>query len=337
MPYAADASVYGRREDLAGALYTANQIQNYVATQILPPFPVTAREGRIHKVNMRHAMRLQKTKRASGAGFVRVATPLSKDAFLCEERGAEEAVDRVNKGLYRGALDQEEVAAVTARTIVETDHEKDVADALYNETTFPASGTTGLTVGTAWSTAATATPVSDVGVCKKNIRTKVGSCAFVLLANINVIEAAWRSQQVIGRILQSYPGMKGTIEGDPNLEVLASILGVSKIIRPDCMYNSAAEGDTPSMAQIWSDTYGMVAAVSEDRRFFLPQLGRTFYDSNVFERGLEVAFGGPVDERFLVEMYPSDEIDSDIVRVREFTDEVILDTSCGNLLKGLIA
>lgn len=336
MPYASDASVYGRREDLAGALYTAKPNQNYVATQILPPFPVTSREGRLHKVNMRHAMRLQKTKRATGSGFVRVSTPLAKDTFACEERGAEEPVDRVNKGLYRGSLDQEEVAAITAHAIVAIDHEKDVADALFNETTFPASSTTGLTVSNAWSVAASGTPISDVAVCKKNIRTKVGSAKFVLLANINVVEAAWRCAQITARILQSYPGMKGTIEGDPNLDILASILGVSKIICPDCMYNSAAEGATPTMAQIWSDTYAFVAAISDERVLMTPQLGRTFYDSNVFERDLEAALGGPVDDRFLVEMYPEDKVDSDVVRVREFTDEVILDTSAGNLLKSVL-
>lgn len=330
MPYSANTALYGPRQDLLGALYSTAPDQNYVATDILPAMPVYAREGRYLKVTSGKAYRLVKSKRAAGAGFARVSTPLDSATFLCEERGIEEAVDRVNKAIYRTMIDQEEVAARTAYNVLMIDHESDVAAAIYNETTFPASGTTGLTVGTPWSTAATATPIADINTGKTNIFNKVGVGKVALLANDRVIRNLWKTTDVREQIKYGYGR---AIEGSPNLEALALVLGVDKIIQATARYDSANANATVSMGSIWSDTYAFLARIDDSPSLYAPQLGRTFVNMNSFDTARATSGAGEIDSRVLVEMYESNDNDSDIIRVREFTDEVIMDSNCGFLFK----
>lgn len=332
MPYSANTALYGPRQDLLGALYSSAPRQNYVAMEILPKLQAFAREGRFLKVLSGKAYRLVKSKRASGAGFSRVSTPLDSSTFLCEERGIEEPVDRLNKAIYRTMIDQEQVAARTSYNVMKIDHEVDVKSAIFNETTFPASGTTGLTVSTPWSTAASATPIADINTGKSNIFNKVGVGPVVLLANDTVIRNLWKTADVRNQMIYGYGR---PIEGDPKLDILANVLGVDRIIAATARYNSANANATVSMASIWSNTYAFLARIDTADVLDAPQLGRTFVNTVVYNesQGTDVVIGDEMDPDVFMEMYKSDEIAADIVRCREFTDEVIMDSSCGFLFK----
>jgi len=338
MPFSQDTTMYGRRSDLAGSLYNIAPSQNYVATEILPAFPVQAIEGRIPKVVANKAYRLTKSKRAPGAPFQRISTPLDKATYLCEERGLEEAIDRVSLKAYGDFINQEEVAARTVHNCVAIDHESDVAAAIYNETTFPATGTTGLTVGVSWATKATATPIADINAGKSAISDKIGEGTHALLANAKVIRNIWNTTDVRNAIKENYSGVSGgLIEGTPNLQALAFVLGVEKIIVASARYNSALAGATPAMGPIWSNTYAFLARISDEKVLMTPQLGRTFVYADAFDRAREVvaATGMLPDDRWLVELYEDNNADAEVMRVREFTDEVILDSSAGFLFKSV--
>jgi hypothetical protein len=334
MPYADSATLYGPRQDLVGALYSTAPSQKYAALDILPPMPVYAKDGRYHKVSSGKAYRLVGAKRAPGAPYARVATPIDSATFLCEERGIEESVDRAEKAIYRSVLDQDQVAATTAYNVLSIAHESDVAAAIFNETTFPASGTTGLTVSTAWSNASSSTPIADLNAGKNAISAKVGDGSYVLLANDRVVRNLWASSNVRNQIKDVYGRY---IEGNPNLETLAAVLGVNRIIEAPAIYNTAVAGATPSMSRIWSDTYAFLARVSNERMLREPQLGRTFVLNNVLDRSDAAALdvGAQLDDRLLVEMYRDDTRRSDVVRCIEYTDEVIMDSSCGFLFKSV--
>lgn len=331
MPYSSNTAFYGPRQDLLGALYSTAPSQQYIATEVLPKMQTFAREGRYAKVISGKALRLVKSKRASGAGFARVSTPLDSATFLCEERGIEEQVDRTNNAIYKSMLDQEQVAARTAYHVMKIDHEADVVAAIFNETTFPASGTTGLVV-TAWSTAATATPIADMNVGKKNIFNKIGVGPVALICNDTVVRNLWKTADVREQMKYGYGRV---IEGSPQLDVLATVLGVDRIIQGTARYNSANANATPTMASIWSDTYAFLARIDNGQTLDAPQLGRTFANSIVYnESGDDViTIGDETDPDVFVEMYADKATASTIVRAREFTDEVIMDSSAGFLFK----
>lgn len=332
MPFAASSANYGPRADLLGALHSVAPLQDFAATKILPPMPTATKEGRFHRVSNGKAYRLVKTKRAPGGAFARVATPLDVTTFVCEERGAEEPIDRTNKNVFSSVLPLDVVAARTAYSVVAIDHEVDVANAIYNESTFPASGTTGKTLSTPWSTVATATPIADLADGINAINLKVGMGKNTLIANDLVLRNIWRTADVRNAIRNNYGRY---VEGQPQLAALADVLGVDGIIVASATYNSANANQNQSMARIWSNTYAFLARISDDPTLMAPQLGRTFVYNNAFDRNLEQAIlsGEQVDDRFLVEMYGDDTRDSDIVRVREFTDELIFDANCGYLFK----
>lgn len=332
MPYSANTAMYGPRYDLLGALHSTAKMQSYVATQVLPKLTVFERTGQYTKVLNSKAYRLLKTKRAAGQGFARVATPIDSGTFLCEERGVEESVDRVNKAVYRSVMDQDMVAARTAYNVMRIDRENDVASAIYNETTFPASGTTGLTVGTPWSTAASATPIADINTGKNAIIAKVGMGRFALVANDKVIRNLWNTANVRNQMVYGYGR---PIEGEPKLDVLANVLGVDKIIQASATYNSANANATATMSRIWSDTYAFLARISDSQALDEPQLGRTFVNTVVYEESGDdqIVVGDIDDPDVFIEVYQDKPNASTIARVREFVDEVILDSNCGFLFK----
>ena len=183
MAFSANTANYGPRQDLLGALHSTAPMQDFAALKILPPMPVNAKEGRFHRVSSGRAYRLVKTKRAPGGPFARVSTPLDSSTFVCEERGAEEPIDRALKNAFASVIPLDVVAARTAYSVVAIDHEVDVAAAIYNETTFPATGSTGKTLSTPWSTVATATPIADIADGLNAINLRVGMGKNTLIAN----------------------------------------------------------------------------------------------------------------------------------------------------------
>ena len=336
MPFAS-AGVYGKRLDLAGELYDINPEQQYVATKVLPKFVVPERSGTFPRVLGKNAFRLQKTARAAGSAFGRSMTEINRSEFRCDERAWEEAVDRTERNIWRSILDQEKIAAVSAYNTVAIDHERDVRNMLFNETAFPASGTTGLTVGNAWNTTA-GTPIADVKVGLRQIRNNMGGGAKVyLLANDNVVDGVWNAPNIRGAMLANYGRY---IEGKPQHQVLADILGLDGTIEAPARFNSAGKGLTANMANIWDNQYAGLVVIADDLELRKPRLGATFVYGNAFdhpERNELSTYQLQEDhEAWLVEMYADNNIDSDVVRVREFTDEVIMDTGGFFLFKGVL-
>lgn len=334
MPHANSTSSPYERADLAGMLLSVEPDQRFAAQRVLPPMPVNVKEGRYPKVLNSRAWRNVSTRRAIDGTFSRGSTPFDTGTFTCEERGYEEPVDRVNKAITSGWFDQELVAAMSCRAVVEISREAEVAAMIFNTTTFPLSGSTGKNVSVEWSTAASATPIADVTTAVQTLNEKKGPGKNYLLANDLVIQNAWNSASVQDRM--KYVMVNGA---NPNLASLAIALGVDGIIDAPAIYNTAIAGATPSMSRIWSSEYAAVIRLADDPLLRRPTLGRTFVFNRVFENDLEarIASGQQVDDRLRIEMYASNDRDADIVRAREFTDEVITDDGCLYLLGNITA
>jgi hypothetical protein len=103
---------------------------------------------------------------------------------------------------------------------------------------------------------------------------------------------------------------------------LADLFGLKYVLEGKAVRNSAKEGKAFVSADIWSDDYAMVGLVVENGQDLAqPGLGRTFLwvpDS---------------PENATVEQYRDEGIRSDIFRVRQHVDEMILDEFFGHLLK----
>jgi len=105
------------------------------------------------------------------------------------------------------------------------------------------------------------------------------------------------------------------------LNAMADILGVKRILVGKAIYNTAKEGKSFQGADIWSDDFAMVAVIGEGQRLSDPTVGRTFLWT----------MDSP--ENATVEQYRDDAARSDIFRVRQHVDEIIVDPYFAHLMK----
>ncbi len=90
--------------------------------------------------------------------------------------------------------------------------------------------------------------------------------------------------------------------------------------------NTANEGQSASLSEIWDDEYCWIGRVATTADFREPCIGRIFHWA-----------GDGSQEEGLVESYRDETVRSDIVRVRHDVDEVVLHTACGGLLDNITA
>jgi hypothetical protein len=108
--------------------------------------------------------------------------------------------------------------------------------------------------------------------------------------------------------------------------MLAQVFDLDEVIVAGSPKNSAKEGQTVSVAEIWDDEYAMVARVARSSDMREPCIGRTFHWS---EDGSSI--GGTV------ETYRDEPVRSNIVRVRHDVDELLLITAAAQLLDNVTA
>ena len=105
------------------------------------------------------------------------------------------------------------------------------------------------------------------------------------------------------------------------LNALADVLGVKNILVGRGIYNTAKEGKTFINGDIWNASYAMVAVIGDANRLSDPSVGRTFLWSS------------DSPENATVEQYRDDASRSDIFRVRQHVDEIVIDPYFAHLMK----
>ncbi len=147
-----------------------------------------------------------------------------------------------------------------------------------------------------------------------------GLWANAIIMNRKVFNNVKNTDQTIERL--KYAGFD-----DPKnvgAAALAEVFDVDEIIIAGSSKNTANEGATASLSQIWSDEYCMVARIPRTGNIKEPGLGRTLHWS---EDGSTI--GGTV------ESYPSSENRGDVIRVRHDVEEKILYVQAGHLLSNI--
>lgn len=193
---------------------------------------------------------------------------------------------------------------------------------MFNSTTWNgASLTTGITHE--WDDATNAVPITDVEAAVNKIYDNSGLWANALIINRKVFRNLRNCDSVIDRINSAGAGNPSKAR-DVTVEMLKAVFDLDYIFVAGSSKNSAAEGQTASPAQIWSDEYAMVCRVATTNDMQEPCIGRTFHWS---EDGSQI--GGAIEE------YEDPRVRGRIVRVRHETDEVIMYPQAGHLLSNV--
>lgn len=309
------------RPDLAGSFMEydlATRMKGFIAARVLPVMDVGKASGQFGLIPIEQLLQERDTARAPGAGYSRGKWKFKPATFATVEHGAEEPVDDNESAMFREFFDAEQISAMRAFDAVLTNAEKRAAAAIFNTTTWNGAALN-TSVSAKWDVVGTKV-VADVDAARQKMWDGTGIWPNSLIINRIVFHHLRNNTDIIDRVASAGAG-SSTLQADMTIQQMARVFDLENIIVADSARNSAAEGQSVSIAPIWSSTLAMICRIAATQDIREPAIGRTFHWS---DDGSEI--GGHV------ESYRDEPVRSDIIRVRHQVDEKILYVEAGHLL-----
>lgn len=276
-----------------------------------PMIPSAEEAGQYYVWNREAIKKRYETARAPDGRYNRVMSTFGSGNFTCQENGLEEPIDDRRAKKYGDLFNAEQAVTRKLRHLILREHEHRVA-AMYAGASLTAN-----TAATAWSSGSSAVPLSDLDTGIKTLQDNCG-CGSGSITWI-VPRADFRefllTDQVNDKLKYTYRGGESGVQ--PSMitpEMVADMLGIRRVLVAESSYDSAGDGLTESMSQIWTagTTYLAVLAEPGDTNWEAMSAFRTVYwtEENA-DAGLPV-----------VETYYEPATRGEIVRVRHDTDEI---------------
>lgn len=313
MPYANTAAVL--RPDVNTKVEEANLSDElFIGSKILPVFSSDSKTGQypVFKKGISELMKNDATTRARGGSYGRVIRAYDTDTYACEDRGLEEAVDDTDQKDLSRFFNLEADTARRVKKQVMIGHEIRAAALVFDNSVFTSTNS--------------ATAYTEANIASMSIVADMLDIIDRLTGQGRNPNAVAMSTQVWNRIrratlLQNFlRGHGASSDTVLNLgpQQFANAFGLSKCLIGRAAYDTAAKGKGFSSSFIWNNTYIWVGEILEGE-FENGGAGRTIVWNK--EGGL-----------WVTETYRSEIVRSDIVRVRQNTDEKIIDASAAQLI-----
>ncbi len=297
------------------ALEFIQQQDEFIGTKVLPIFGTRKKASIFPAITRESITRDADTKRAPRGNYNRDGFQAKDKQYNCEEYGLEGPLDDSERNMYASDFDAElTTVQIVTRRVLQA-QEKRIAAQVFNTVVFTGAALFTDNSAAPWDNAATDV-VAQVRSAREKVRANSGIDPQSLICN----------KANIDRLLVN-TGIKDAIKYVARLteaeilNALADILGVKNIIVGKAIYNSAKEGKSFVSADVWSDDFAMVAVIGASERLSDPSMGRTFLWTQ------------DSPENATVEQYRDDAARSDIFRVRQHVDEIVIDPYFAHLLK----
>ena len=314
MPRPTSATTIQRPDLGSVAMEFMEKQADFIGMQVLPPFEVAEQSGDYPVIPLEALANTPDTKRAPRGNYSRDDYEFELDSYSCVEHGYEEPVDEVEVKLYKRYFDVEKIAALRAIRTVLRAQEKRIADMVFNASNFTAHAVTN-----EWDDASNATPINDVNTGRLAIQAATGLDPNTLIISYSTFLDLGLVDQIIDRIKYTHPEV---VRGEVSAVLLAQAFGVEKVLVGKGLYNSAKKGQTASMSRLWDKEYAMLCVTNDDGDIETPCIGRTFR-------------WGADDPGNVIESYREEQVRSDIIRARQFTDEELINTNAAYLLSNI--
>ncbi|HQQ66877.1 MAG TPA: hypothetical protein PLO55_12155 [Thermotogota bacterium] len=305
------------RMDLGVAVMEYVEQENeFIGTQVLPIFRTQKQKSVFPAITRESITRDADTKRATRGNYNRDGFSAKDKSYNCQEHGLEGALDDSERAMYASDFDAELVTSkITTRRVLQA-QEKRIADLLFD---------TGVFAGSALYTDHSANPWSDIATkvvkqvrdAKSKVRANCGIVPNALVLSSTNIERLKANSEIIDLIKYTARPTDAEVR-----TALADLFGIKYIFEGKAIRNTAKEGKPFVSGDIWSDLYALLGLVITDGQdLSQPGLGRTFL------------WVSDSPENAVVEQYRAEEIRSDIFRVRQHVDEMVIDPYFAHLLK----
>lgn len=242
--------------------YTNNS--GWIAKEALGVFPVPTDKGAFKKWDARSFLALEDTLRAPGGKYYRSNPGLTEVTYSTQERGHEAPLDDDTKDNSLTQLQIDKTMSEYATSKVLMKLETDAAALLQTAGSYASTVT--LSGTGQWSNLTQSDPIGVVQTGKEVIRAKTGRYPDTMTISAAVLSKLVQNAQILSRI----QGVQRQGTADITLELLATILGVKRILVGGPISITSAEGQTDTYADLWNDN---VALTISDEPF---QMGRNF-------------------------------------------------------------
>ncbi len=291
----------------------------FAAELALPTLDVAKEAGTISVITRENARTVDNV-HSNGGTFGRVHLGSEDKSYSTKDYGLEGQLTDKDRERFASDYDAETEMVQMVKTNMLMAKEIRAAAALFNTTTWP-SGTAELytDVSSAPWDAAGSNVIGHVKAAIEQVRKNTGIKADTMLIGPVTLNNLELNTAILAKFV-AVP----VVTPDVWLRFLAQLLHLSQIIVADGVYNSAIEGQTATMGDIWSDDYALIFK-RQNGSLAMPGLGRTLRwtgESGSLVNGLDN-----------VVSYREEQTASDIFRVQEYVGEFIMDAYFGNLLK----
>jgi len=297
-----------------------------IHSKILPALPVNKRTVHLVKAKVAN-MQLARIMddfflTAPGANVERMTATLDDDSFTVAIRKREIQIPDETEMDYSDYLSLEAIFSQQGAEAVELTTEYLTALAIQNATTFGA-GTNSIVAYTS-ANLATIDFVGDVMAATERGYDKAEIYDTIVL-----------SRQVFNRVRQSTLLKshvvsqlgKGYEVNESNLQIAFADLGIRKVLIGSSIYNSAADGATPSMSRVWNNTYvwvgatGVSASTNVDGISTIQGVGvNAYWDAYTPNDG------------YGVDSYREEKTESNIIRAKTSKAPYIANANAGTLI-----
>lgn len=249
-------------------------------------------------------------------------TRYDKTTFATRDHGVRERVRKRESAIIADHYDMRVNTARKLQRMLLVAHERRVAAKVFNASIYTGAAlTTEVDVG--WYDPANATIRADVVQAKDRVSDAIGAPANALVVSDKTFERMRLSEDITKTVHAQ--GAGGPVKPeDINEDMMARALGIERVIVGGNRRNSADEGQTLSVANVWNPDYAMVCRVARTNDPTEPCIGRT-----VHWKGNGSDIGGRVTEEEF-ERY----ID---MRVYHDVEELHLMVEAGHLMTGVSA
>lgn len=306
------------RSDIYALASQANSDFNklFIGDQIFPVKGEDVKRGIYMRAKLANAELLNgdAVPRASGDAYQRINRKYDTDTFDCVEYGLEGVIDDAYESEVERFMNIEATEAALLERSLRISYEARVAAALFNASTFTA---TGATVAYTAANIATIDVVNDVDLARARM-LKNGLIPNAVVMSYNVYQRIRRSTLLQNQIYGVVP--RGANQKMlPGEQDVAEALGVEKLLVGKAPKNANNKGQTYSGSFIWGDTYFAVCVIAGGE-YTAGGVGRT------------IQWTKDTTGLFTPETYRSDERRSNILRVRQHTAEKVIDETAAELI-----
>lgn len=249
--------------------------ETFIADLIFPIVRVEKQTGKYY-VYDKSNLRVDKTNRAAGSGANEIDVGMAaRGTFICDDHAlkgfvADEVQDQADAAL-NPLIDETE--NITEKLLLD----REITLATMLASTGNMTQNTTLSGTSQWSDYNNSDPIADVRTARTTIHTNTFKRPNTMFMSKTVFDVLVDHPAVIERIKYSQLGVV-------TAELMARVFQVDKIIVGEAGYNSAAEGQTDSLAYVWGK-HCWLAYISPVIRLKMLTLGATFtYKTRIVKR-----------------------------------------------------